>query len=70
MTVPPDAQHIHVFVAEAQRELALAMDPAFLEKLTWGAKVVGLRVALASAAPAVVKQLVDQAWAAEGAPDV
>ncbi len=63
VTVPPDEEHIHVFIAEAQRELALAMDPAFLEKLTWGAKVVGLRITLAAARPAVVKQLISQAWA-------
>jgi hypothetical protein len=62
VTVPPDEQHIHVFVAEQQREPALAIHPEFLEKLTWGGKVVGLRVALAAAVPSVVKQLISHAW--------
>lgn len=62
VTAPPDETHIHVFVAEAQREQALAAHPEFLEKLTWGAKAVGLRVTLADAQPSVVNQLVSAAW--------
>lgn len=62
VTVPPDEKHIHVFVGEEQREPALALYPKFLEKLTWGAKVVGLRVALAPAASNVVNRLVSLAW--------
>ncbi len=34
----------------------------FTEKLLWGGKVVGVRVALRSARPAAVKDLVKQAW--------
>jgi hypothetical protein len=34
----------------------------FTEKLLWGGKVVGVRVALESATPAAVKNLVLQAW--------
>jgi hypothetical protein len=59
---PSGEKHIHVFVAEQQRELVLAMYPEFLEKLTWGAKVVGLRVTLAKATASVVEHLVSQAW--------
>ena len=62
VTVPPGNEHIHIFVGEALREPALAIHSAFLEKLTWGAKVIGLRVTLAKATPSVVKQLVKQAW--------
>jgi len=62
VTVPPDEEHIHVFVGDQHREPALAMHPEFLSKLTWGAKVVGLRVALELADAAVVKQLVRHAW--------
>lgn len=62
VTVPPDEQFIHVFVAEADRERALAVYPDFLQKLLWGGKVVGLRVSLASATPAVVKLLVGKAY--------
>lgn len=62
VTVPPEQEHIHVFVSEQQREQALAMYPAFAEKLLWGGKVVGIRVTLALAPSSVVKSLVRQAW--------
>lgn len=65
VTLPPEGTHIHVFVGEQQREIALALHPEYLEKLTWGTRVVGLRVALAAASPAVVKQLVSDAWRAK-----
>jgi hypothetical protein len=38
------------------------MHPEFVEKLLWGGKVVGVRVALAQADPLVVAELVRQAW--------
>ena len=62
ITVPPDGKHLHVFVAEEQRELALAVHPACVEKLRWGGKVVGLRVDLAKAEGKAVKELIHQAW--------
>ena len=62
VTVPPEGAHLHVFVAELEREQALAIHPEFTEKLFWGGKVVGLRVALASAPAAAVKRLIGQAW--------
>jgi len=62
VTVPPDESHIHVFVAEEAREAAFALHPEFVEKLTWGGKVVGLRVTLSSAPAAAVTRLVSQAW--------
>lgn len=65
VTVPPDEEHIHVFIGEETREPALALHAAFLEKLTWGAKVVGLRIALRKATPSVVRDLVEKAWAAK-----
>ena len=63
ITVSPDEKHIHVFVGESDREMALALHPAFLEKLVWGGKVRGLRVLLSKASPAVVNRLVREAWA-------
>jgi hypothetical protein len=62
VTVPPDEEHIHVFVGEDKRERALALHPGFLEKLTWGGKVRGLRVRLSKASPTVVSWLVREAW--------
>lgn len=57
--------HIHVFVAESIREPALAMYPAFVSKLLWGGKVVGVRVELPKADPDVVRNLVVAAWQAK-----
>ena len=62
VTIPPDEEFIHVFVAEEDREPALALYPEFVEKLFWGSKVLGLRVHLAAAKPAVVKALVSRAY--------
>ena len=62
VTVPPAEDVIHVFVGEEDREPALAVYPEFIGKLLWGGKVVGLRVTLATAVPAVVKSLVSRAY--------
>ncbi len=62
VTVPPEQDHLHVFVSEQNREVALTLHGEFTEKLLWGGKVVGVRVALKSAQPPVVKRLVRQAW--------
>lgn len=64
VTIPPDEEFIHVFVGEEDRELALALYPGFIEKLLWGGKAVGLRIALKSAKPAVVRSLVGKAYQA------
>ena len=62
VTIPPGGQHIHVFVAEEQRTLALVLAPECTEKLVWAEKVVGLRVQLTNAQPTLVKDLIRQAW--------
>ncbi|MGA0612066.1 MmcQ/YjbR family DNA-binding protein [Caldimonas sp. KR1-144] len=61
-TAPPAGSHVHLFVDEPTRGLALAMHPEIAEKLLWGGKVMGLRVALADAQPAVVKDWLRRAW--------
>lgn len=66
-TMPPDQQHIHVFLDEVDRERALALSPGFTEKLLWGGKVVGVRIALADAAPEAVTVLLRQAHAFQSA---
>jgi len=58
-------EHLHVFVGEEQRSAALALYPAFIEKLPWGAKIVGLRIHLPRATEAVEVQLLRQAWSAK-----
>jgi hypothetical protein len=67
VTVPPDQQHLHIFVDEAVREQALVLHGAFAEKLMWGGKVMGLRVTLADANATVVKRWIRQAWVTKGA---
>lgn len=62
VTVPPDQEHIHVFLGEQQREQALAAYPEFAQQLLWGAKVVGIRLDLAIAPAPAVELLVRQAW--------
>lgn len=62
VTIPPGQDHIHLFVSEDQREQALALYPSFTEKLLWGGKVVGVRLALATVPSSVAKQLIYQAW--------
>ncbi len=62
-TVPPGEEVLHLFVPDDVREAALAMDPDFVEPLTWGGKVVGLRVRLALAPAATVQALLRQAHA-------
>lgn len=64
-TAPPENTHLHVFVGEEQRETALALHPDSIEKLFWGQKVCGLRIALAKAKPETVESLLRQAWAAK-----
>jgi hypothetical protein len=61
-TAPPEQTHLHLFVSETVREQTLAMHPQWAHKLLWGSKVVGLRIELATAAPAVLKQLIGLAW--------
>lgn len=56
---------INVFVPEELREPALAMHSAYVSKLMWGGKVVGLTVELPKAEAGVVKDLVRGAWQAK-----
>jgi hypothetical protein len=61
-TAPQDGQHLHIFVADEDLELALVMDSGFIEKLLWGGKVRGLRIALRKAKKPVVARLLKKAW--------
>ena len=62
VTVPPDGKHLHIFVGDDEREVALELHASFLETLVWGGKARGLRVRLTDATPSVVRQLVRAAW--------
>src|ERR1700744_4424034 len=67
VTVPPKEDAIHVFVGEEDRDRALAMTPEWAEKLLWGGKARGLRIALAAAPAAAVTALVRRGHEARGA---
>lgn len=62
VTIPPGGELLHIFLPEQQRELALAMDPEFLEPVLWGAKVLGVRAFLPRARRTTVLGLVQQAY--------
>lgn len=64
-TVPPDEEHLHVFLGEEARAAALEKYCAFAEELRWGKKVLGLRVSLGEATTAAVKEMLGQAWQAK-----
>ncbi len=61
-TVPPDGSPLHVFVDEVQLELMVSVAPEACEKLWWGKRVVGLRVALSRAESKDVEELLHSAW--------
>jgi hypothetical protein len=61
-TVPPDGEHLHIFVDEVEREYALATSPEAFTKLFWGESAVGLRVFLPNAKPAAIQRLLHCAW--------
>ncbi len=61
-TVPPDKNHLNVFVDDERCELALSMFPDAYEKLWWGKKVVGVTVRLSEADVSDVQDLLHSAW--------
>jgi hypothetical protein len=62
VTVPPEEQYVHIFVADEDREPAIAQYPEFVEMLYWGKKVRGLRLTLKNADAKVVEELITKAW--------
>ena len=65
-TVPPAAEdRVHVFAGEEERQRALALHPDIVEILTWGKKVVGLRIVLSKAPVALMQHLLRDAWRAK-----
>ncbi len=63
VTIPPGGELLHIFLPQEQRELALAMDPEFLEPVHWGSKVLGVRARLPLARKATVFELIRLAHA-------
>lgn len=61
-TVPPDGEHLHIFVDEPTREAAIAAEPGAIEALHWGKKIMGVRLTLAKTREATVAALLRSAW--------
>jgi hypothetical protein len=61
-TVPPDGEHLHVFVDEGEVHAAVAEDPAAFEPLLWGQRLRGLRVRVAAAPNHRVAELLEESW--------
>jgi hypothetical protein len=61
-TAPLEGGTLHVFVDEEDRDRMVRLHPDTYEKLGWGRKVVGLRVALDRARPDDVRGLLRAAW--------
>ncbi len=64
-TMPPDSDVLHLFLAGADRDAALGLHGDFVEVLTWGKRIAGVRVVLARADAGVVRALLECAWAAK-----
>jgi hypothetical protein len=61
-TAPLEGGSLHVFVDEVDRDRMTVLNPGVYEKLGWGRKIVGLRVALDAAKPEDVQALLRIAW--------
>jgi hypothetical protein len=61
-TVPPDDEHLHVFVDEGEVRAAVAEDPAAFEPLLWGQRLRGLRVRIAAAPARRIAELLEESW--------
>jgi hypothetical protein len=61
-TMPPSDRLLHVFAPEEDRIVAIAQDPEVYQELNWGKRVVGLRVVLEHADPALVEDLLQAAY--------
>jgi hypothetical protein len=61
-TIAKDQQHLHIFVDELMREQAIELMPDAVEKLWWGEKVMGVRVALSLVSAKALKELLCKAW--------
>jgi hypothetical protein len=60
----PDQTHLHVMLPEEEIRDAVAEWPAWAEEKWWGRRLTALRVDLAACDPAVVAELLEDAWQA------
>lgn len=53
---------LHVFVAEAERDMLLGEYATCTEKVYWGGKVAGIRILLGKATRGAVEDMILRAW--------
>lgn len=58
----PDAEHLRVMVDEDEIRSWVAEFPAWSEELWWGRRLSAVQVTLAQADPAVVAEMLQDAW--------
>jgi hypothetical protein len=61
-TVPPDDEHLHVFVDEGEVHAAVAEDPAAFEPLLWGQRLRGVRIRIGAAPNHRIAELLEESW--------
>lgn len=61
-TMPPDGQHLHVFVEADVARAAVHGEPDALSELYWGKQLAGVRVQLAATCRETVRELLESAW--------
>ena len=66
-TVPPDGKRLHVFAGIDEVQALVAEDPKAFEVIVWGKRQVSewVRVHLAHARTAEVRELLEDAWRAK-----
>jgi hypothetical protein len=64
VTVPAEADRVHVFIGSDQVTAYCAEHPGQVEELWWGARRRGCRLALAAADQALLRELLTEAWRA------
>lgn len=66
-TMPPDGSELRVFIKDDDaRDAWIAREPDAIVPLFWGARRCGLKLVLAKAKPAWVKELLAQSWRDNG----
>ncbi|HEY3842253.1 MAG TPA: MmcQ/YjbR family DNA-binding protein [Acidimicrobiales bacterium] len=61
-TMPPELDRVHIFVAPDGVAAYVAEYPEAVEELWWGKRLSGCRVPLKRATPALVRELLAEAW--------
>src|SRR2546422_2628992 len=61
-TVPPDGDHLHIFVDELETKAVVAENPEACEELWWGKKLSGVRVMLSVANEELVFEMLEDSW--------